>query len=89
MQYLCKHRHFLFIFLNSFFQMLPGGGAGHPGARPRGVGHQHLAQGGEGAQEVPWQLGQILNHQLQSPEVRRKVLIVTTVGKTQLRALIV
>ena len=64
--------------------MLPGRGAGHPSAGPRGVGHQDLAQGGEGAEEVPWQLGQILNHQLQSPEVRRKVLIVTTVGKTQL-----
>ena len=66
------------------FRLLPGRGAGHPGAGPRGVGHQDLAQGREGAEEVPGQLGQILNHQLQSPEVRRKVLIVTTVGKTQL-----
>ena len=65
---------------------LPRRGAGHPGAGPGGVGHQHLAQGGEGAEEVTGQLGQILNHQLQSPEVRRKVLIVTTVGKTQLGA---
>ena len=63
---------------------LPRRGAGHPGAGPGGVGHQHLAQGGEGAEEVTGQLGQILNHQLQSPEVRRKVLIVTTVSKTQL-----
>lgn len=66
--------------------MLPGRGAGHPRARPGGVGHQDLAQGGEGAEEVSRQLRQILNHQLQSPEVRRKVLIVTTVGKTQLEA---
>ena len=65
---------------------LPRRGAGHPGAGPGGVGHQHLAKGGEGAEEVAGQLGQILNHQLQSPEVRRKVLIVTTVGKTQLGA---
>ena len=63
--------------------MLPRRGAGHPGARPGGVGHQHLAQRGEGAEEVAGQLGKILNHQLQSPEVRRKVL---TVGKTQLGA---
>ena len=60
--------------------MLPGRGAGHPGARPRGVGHQHLAQGREGAEEVTGQLRQVLNHQLQSPEVRRKVLIVTTIS---------
>ena len=66
--------------------MLPGCCAGHPRARPGGVGHQDLAQGGEGAEEVSRQLRQILNHQLQSPEVRRKVLIVTTVGKTQLEA---
>ena len=59
-------------------RLLPGRGAGHPGAGPRGVGHQDLAQGREGAEEVPGQLGQILNHQLQSPEVRRKVLIVNT-----------
>lgn len=81
MQYSLKHRHFLIFF---FFQMLPWRSAGDSSAGPRGVGHQDLAQGGEGAEEVPWQLGQILNHQLQSPEVRRKVLIVTTVGKTQL-----
>ena len=68
------------------WQMLPRRGAGHPGAGPGGVGHQHLAQGGEGAEEVSRKLRQILNHQLQSPEVRRKVLIVTTVGKTQLEA---
>ena len=74
-------------FLYSEFRTLtklPRRGAGHPGAGPGGVGHQDLAQGGEGAEEVSGQLGQILNHQLQSPEVRRKVLIVTTVGKTQL-----
>ena len=71
-------------FLCRTLTKLPRRGAGHPGAGPGGVGHQHLAQGGEGTQEVPGQLGQILNHQLQSPEVRRKVLIVTTVGETQL-----
>ena len=76
-------RDFLYAVLRTMTK-LPRRGAGHPGAGPGGVSHQHLAQGGEGAEEVTGQLGQILNHQLQSPEVRRKVLIVTTVSKTQL-----
>ena len=82
-------RAIIFQYSTLFLQLtniLPRRGAGHPRARPGRVGHQHLAQGGEGAEEVSRQLRQILNHQLQSPEVRRKVLIVTTVGKTQLEA---
>ena len=49
--------------------MLPWRGAGHPCVCPGGVGHQHLAQGGEGAEEVAGQLRKIVYDQLQRPEI--------------------
>lgn len=48
---------------------LPWRCAGHPRVGPRGVGHQDLAQGGEGAQEVAGKLREVVNDQLQGSEI--------------------
>ena len=54
-------------FKTFFIWSLPWCGAGDPGVGPGRVGHQHLAQGWEGAEEVSRKLRKIVNHELQSP----------------------
>ena len=49
-------------------QILPGSCAGDASGSSGGICHQHFAQCGEGAEKVAWQLRQIINNKLKSPE---------------------